>query len=81
MNNLIKKKEAQQTHLSQELISEAGQSLPGMFLHSGKKNKKNKNFRITVFRPLVGLGYKKKKRLWLKSLTPSLLPTGALRTH
>lgn len=36
MNNLIKK-EAQQTHLSQELIFEAGQSLPGMFLHSEKR--------------------------------------------
>lgn len=32
-----KKREAQQTHLSQELIYEAGQSLPGMFLHSEKR--------------------------------------------
>lgn len=32
-----KKKEAQQTDLSEELIFESGQSLPGMFLHSEKR--------------------------------------------
>lgn len=56
MNNLIEK-EAQQTHLSQELIFEEDQSLPGMFLHSEKQ----KYYFRTVSACYWGWGVKNKK--------------------
>lgn len=73
MNNLIEK-EAQQTHLSQELIFEEDQSLPGMFLHSEKQ----KYYFRTVSACYWGWGVKKKKMLLLKSCTHSLVERSSL---